>query len=197
MSEEQKIGTLTRLIAKAGAGEKKAQSDFADMVYQELHEAAKRLVWRRGGGSLQPTALVNEFFLKLCSEDCLGELRNRRYFFTTAIDQMQKILIDHHRHKKRLKRGGHLNRVPLDENMNQLLNEFEKEHGFDIEALEKALEDLRRHSERQYEVVRYRFFGGLTNSQTAEILEVSVGTVERDWRLARAKLYDQLRVHEK
>jgi len=197
MSEQEQVGTLTRLLAEAGAGDEQAKNRFAEMVNDELRQAAERLIRRGGGGSIQPTVLVNELFLKLCRQDCFRELRNRRYFFTAAIDQMQKILIDHHRRRNRLKRGGHLERAPLDEVLDQVIDDFEKEYQFEVEALGKALEDLKAHSERQYEVVRHRFFGGLTNAQTAELLDVSPGTVKSDWRLARAKLYDQLRGHDK
>jgi RNA polymerase sigma factor (TIGR02999 family) len=197
MTEEPQTGALTHLLNQVGAGDEEAKSQFADMVYDELKEAAKRLLHRGGSGSLQPTALVNELFLRIFRKESFGKLRNRRYFFATAIDQMRKILVEHHRHRNRLKRGGQLTRVPMDEVLDQLLDDFEEQHRFDVEKLDVALKDLETHNDRQYKVICHRFYGGLTIAQTAELLDVSPGTVERDWRLARAKLFAQLRGSDK
>ena len=86
-----------------------------------------------------------------------------------------------------------MNPMPLDQALDQIAADFEKTHRFDLEALENALARLKQRSARQYEVIMYRFYGGLSVAETAEALNISVGSVERDWRLARAKLYAELR----
>ena len=184
---------LTQLLHKAGAGDVDAQTQLCDLVYEELREAAHGLLRRKHHGSMQTTELVHELFEKLLAEGALATMENRKYFFAAAVDQMGKILVDHHRRRQAQKRGGHYQRVPLDVALDAVLDDFKAKNRCDIEALDEALEGLKKYSFRQYEVVRHRFYGGLTNAQTAEVLGVAVGTVERDWRLARAKLHAQLR----
>jgi RNA polymerase sigma factor (sigma-70 family) len=106
---------------------------------------------------------------------------------------LRKLLIAHHRQKTRQKKGGHLIFFPLNQAIDQIATEFQRTHGFDFDALEEALQQLKRRNPRQYEVINYRFFGGLSVAETADILKISVGSVERDWRLARAKLFSALR----
>ena len=183
---------LTQLIDKARAGNVAAESELCERVFGELREMAGRLM-PCDEASMQPTMLVNDLFVKLFRNQGLKKTENRRYFFTVAADQMRKMLIDHYRHKKTLKVGGGRMRLPLDIVLDTALDEFESRNQTDMGALSEALENLRHQSERQYQVVMQRFFVGLSIAQTAEILKTSESTVEREWRLARAKLHADLR----
>jgi len=183
---------LTPLLQKAIDGDDDAESRFCRAVYQELRATAHALAQRATGGSLQPTALVHELFLKMFRRGGLKKACNRRYFFAVAVDQMRKLLIDHHRRRKRVKVGGGRRRIALDEVVDQLLVDFEGQNGFDVEALEAALSQLEIQNKRAHRVVIHKFYAGLTNRQTAELLGIGESTVEADWRLARAKLHELL-----
>ena len=139
--------------------------------------------------TLQATALVNEACLKLLDSSALTSTSNRRYMFGMANRAMRQILIDHARKRKSEKRGGDYQRASLD----IVLDNFEANNHCRFEDLEAALERLQETSPRQREVVELRFFSGLSIEEVADVLEVSVGTIERDWRLARAKLFQLLR----
>ena len=188
---------LTHVLRHAANGNQRAQDKFCRMVYSELREAARMLLWDGQRASFQPSALVNELFLRVFDRDMLRNCQNRRYFFTAAVDQMRKILIDHHRRKATQRHGGTHKRLPMDDVLDQVLSELQKQTKCDLENLENSLESLAERHPRQAEVVRLRFYGGLSHGQIADLLEVSVSTVERDWRVARAKLYAELRGDEK
>ncbi len=188
---------LTGVLLQAAAGDGDAQEAFCRMVYDELRAAARLLLWDGQRASLEPSALVNELFVRLFDRDLLRQLPNRRYFFATAVDQMRKILIDHRRKKLAAKAGGHFARLPLDTVLDRVLDGLHDRAKCDLEDLEQALQALARRKPRQAEVVRLRFYGGLNHSQIADLLEISVSTVEREWRLARAKLYAELRGDER
>jgi RNA polymerase sigma factor (TIGR02999 family) len=186
---------LTHLLQRAIHGDDDAENRFFRAVYQELRATAHALAQRSSGGSIQPTALVHEVFLKMFRRGGLKKACNRRYFFTVAVDQMRKLLIDHHRRRRRLKAGGGRQKVSLDNVSEWLVVDFAAQNGFDMEALESALSKLKAQNERQHKVVLYKFYAGLTNLQTARLLCMGESTVEADWRLARAKLYDLLKSH--
>jgi RNA polymerase sigma factor (TIGR02999 family) len=148
--------------------------------------AAARLRSESPGHTLQPTALVNEAYLRLSPQDraaCGG----REHFLALASQAMRRILVDHARTKNRLKRSGGAARVPLDE-----VEIIVDGVGIDLEALDTALTALATLSPRQARVVELRFFGGLEVEEVAKLLDVSEGTVKGDWRLARAWLRDQV-----
>ena len=186
-------GDLTVVLKRAATGDRNAQEQFCNLVYGELREAARFLLWDGQHASFQPSALVNELFVRVFDRDLLKMAENGRYFFTAAVDQMRKILIDHYRRRRTVKAGGQQTRVPLDSVLDQVLNELESKTKCDLLALEDALEVLGRRQPRQAEVVRLRFYGGLNHRQIADLLNVSISTVEREWRLAKAKLYADLR----
>jgi RNA polymerase sigma factor (TIGR02999 family) len=192
MNVEDEFGQLTQLIRRAADGDKAAEAEFCELVYDELRAEARRLKRRRDPGSLATTDLVNEFFLRLLHHDSLAQMRNRRYFFSVVADQMRKILVDHARRRHALKRGGNFERSPLDEVVDRALDVGGQRAALHIEALERPLERVERESPRQSEVAKLRFYGGRTVPEIAEVLEVSVSTVERDWRLVRAKLFAEL-----
>ena len=193
MVSEPDSRDLTSLLNRAREGDESAKHQFYQLVYDELKVIARGLVRRRPDDSIQSTQLVNELMLNFLGNGTLEKSVNRKFFFSVAIEQMRRILIDYYRSKKCLKRGGNMTSVPSDQALDRVVEVFEQTQQFDLEALENAMRRLQHQSPRQYEVVKYRFYGGLSVAETAEMLEVSTGTVERDWRLARAKLFAELR----
>ena len=184
---------ITVYLGRAANGHRAAQEEFCRLVYDQLRDAAKMLLWNGKRASYQPSALVNELFVRVFDRDLLRADQNRRYFFSAAVDQMRKILIDHYRKKKTQKAGGNHQRVPIDGVLDQVLVNLQDKTKCDFEDLEEALRVLGERNPRQAEIVRLRFYGGLTQDQIADLLDISVSTVERDWRVARAKLYSELR----
>ena len=136
----------------------------------------------RAGQSLQATALINEAYLRLVDVKEIS-LRDRAHFFALSARVMRRILIDHARARRTAKRGGHAARVTFDEGL-----VVSTEPGQDLLALDDALEALAKFDERKSRVIEMRFFGGLSVEETAAVLNVSVDTVMRDWRLAKAWL---------
>ena len=184
---------ITIFLGKAADGDRDAQEQFCQMVYEQLRDAANMLLWKGQRASYQPSALVNELFVRVFDRQLLKGIENRRYFFTAAADQMKKILIDHYRKKRTQKAGGKHQRVPIDGVLDQVLTNLKTRTKCDLEALEDALNSLAERNPRQAEIVQLRFYGGLTQEQIADLLDVSLSTVEREWRVARAKLYAELR----
>jgi RNA polymerase sigma factor (TIGR02999 family) len=184
--DEYHEGELTALIEEARTGGQVARDRLFRAIYGEFHRIAVALMSNeRPGHTLQPSALVDEAVLRILAGQAIDKAPNRHYLFGAATRAMRQALVDHHRRRKA--RDGKLQRVPLDE----VLAHVEKQH-LDIEALDRALDRLAELNERQGLVVALRFFAGLSVSEVAEALEVSVGTVELDWRFARAWLRDQL-----
>lgn len=138
------------------------------------------------GHTLQPTALVHEAWLRLIDQTRVN-WQNRAQFFGVAAQMMRRILVDHAKTKHREKRGGDAVKLSLDEVIN-----FSQERAADLIALDEALEALSNFDRRKCSVVELRYFGGLSVEETAEVLSVSPDTVMRDWKLAKAWLYQQL-----
>lgn len=180
---------LELLLQQARDGDETARDGLFQLVYDDLHKAAHRMMPSANGDTLQPTALVNELMVRFLKKPGLANLRNCSCFFSVAVNAMEKILIERFRRKSALKRGGNWQRLPLD----AVLDQIQADNGSDYGAIHDALERLRQEHPRQHDVVRHRFFGGLTVRKTAEMLEVSVQTIERDWRFARAKLHHILK----
>ena len=139
------------------------------------------------GHTLQPTALVHEAWLRLIDQARV-DWRNRAQFFGVAAQMMRRILVDHAKAKHREKRGGDAVKLSLDDVIN-----LSRERAADLLALDDALDELTRVDERKSRVVELRYFGGFTVEEIAQILEVSPETVMRDWKLAKAWLYQQIR----
>ncbi len=178
------------LLRELGKGNESVKEQLFDQLQTELRQMASALMRReRADHTLQATALVNEACIRLLDSDAITNATDRRYFFAAANRAMRQILIDHARRRNTSKRGGGYERGSLD----VVLDNFEASNGCRFEDLEASLELLEKDSPRQREVVELRFFSGLSIPETAEVLGVSEGTVERDWRLARAKLYQHLR----
>ena len=181
---------VSMLLQQIQQGDGAAREQLFATLHHELRDMAEALMRReRPDHTLQATALVNEACLKLLDTDAIGNVTNRRYMFGMANRAMRQILVDHARKRKADKRGGDYERASLD----IVLDNFESNNHCQFEDLEAALERLEATSARQREVVELRFFSGLSIEEVAKLLEVSVGTIERDWRLARAKLFQLLR----
>ena len=179
---------ITQLLIAWGGGNQEAMGQLATVLDQELHRLASRhIAGERRGHILQTTALVNEAYIKLIDWKSV-QWQNRAQFFAMASRIMRHILVDYARAQHRQRRGGSALQVGLSEAANLPYHDSN-----DISALDEALQALELLAPRQGRIVELRFFGGLSLEETAEVLEVSVGTVRRDWSLARAWLYRELK----
>jgi RNA polymerase sigma factor (TIGR02999 family) len=180
---------VTGLLRQWGDGDPAALDRLLPLVYDELHRIARQhMGHERTGHSLQATALINEAYLRLVEAQDIA-WRDRSHFLAVSARIMRHILIDHARAQRYQKRGGNAVRVVLDE---ALVVSHDSTH--DFIALDDALKALARFDDRKSRVIELRFFGGLTVEETASVLNVSVDTVMRDWRLAKAWLQREMRV---
>lgn len=174
------VSEVTRLLLSWSAGDESARERLMPLVFDELRRIARRYMGREGREhTLQPTALVNELYLKL-SDRKRVQWKNRAQFFGVAAEMMRQILVDYARARLTQKRGREYQSVPLDES--RALSDVED---LAMVALDDALTSLSRLDSRQAKVTELRFFAGLTNEEIADVLQVSVTTVKRDWRTAR------------
>jgi RNA polymerase sigma-70 factor, ECF subfamily len=181
-------GEVTTLLTAWGKGDPAALDKLIPLVYTELHRIARH-VWQQHpqSNTLQPTALINEAYLKLANAESTT-YQDRCHFFAVASTAMRQILVNHAKSRLSAKRGGGRVEVPLDDV--QLAADQEAEQ---IVSLHEALEALQRVDPRKSQVVEMRYFGGLNIEETAEALGVSIGTVNRDWRLARSWLIREMK----
>jgi RNA polymerase sigma-70 factor, ECF subfamily len=178
---------ITRLLLAWGDGDESALAALTPLVYQELRRRAHRYMGgEREGHTLQTTALVNEAYLRLVDSRNV-RWQNRAHFFAVSAELMRRILVDFARSRGYRKRGGGARHVELDE-----AAVVADERGAEVVALDEALLALAGLDARQARVVELRYFGGLSDAEIAEVLKVSVGTVRRDWTLARAWLNREL-----
>lgn len=179
----QRVEGITQLLVKWSNGDKAALDQLMPLVYNELRRLAGSYLRRqRRDHTLQPTALVNEAYLRLIGQHNVS-LQNRAQFFGLAAKAMRSILVDHARHHHAAKRGGSDYTLSLS-NADRLDNKPD----VDLIALDDALNDLAALEPKHSRIIELRFFGGLTIEETAAVLGVSHATVERDWTLARAWL---------
>ena len=177
---------VTELLHEAQGGDSTAQARLYERVYGELRGLAKAQLGRNPGRSWQPTALVNEAFLRMVSPQDLS-VADRSHFFATAVTVMRRVLVDHYRRQSSHKRGGDGARVTLHD-----ADGKEPALDLDLLALDEALSELSAMDERKARVVELRFFGGLAVDEVAAALSVSKRTVEADWFFARAWLRSKL-----
>ena len=178
---------ITELLLAWNQGDPQALDRLMPLVQDELHRLAHRyMAGERAGHPLQTTALVNEAYLRLIDSSRV-RWQNRAHFFAVSAQLMRRILVDVARARKKLKRGGDVVQVSLDEAM-----VIPHEPGADLVALDEALTTLAAFDERKSKIVELRFFGGLTIEETAEVLEISPMTVMRDWALAKIWLLREL-----
>jgi RNA polymerase sigma factor (TIGR02999 family) len=175
---------VTGLLAALGAGDGHAADRLLEVVYEELRRLARREMDRGDGPqSLEATALVHEAFMRLAGSSQTFE--HRRHFFDVAAKAMRRLLIDRHRARQRLKRGGDRERVPLEDAAP--LHERE-----DLLELDAALSELESVHPEHARVVELRYFGGLDVAATADLTGVSERTIKRQWRFARAWLIERM-----
>ncbi|MBZ5556414.1 MAG: sigma-70 family RNA polymerase sigma factor [Acidobacteriia bacterium] len=179
---------VTRLLEDWSQGNRGALDDLMPLVHAELHRLARGYLAReRRGHTLQPTALINEAYLKLVGERNM-QWQGRAHFIAVAAQLMRFILVDHARRKGGQKRGGSAVRVTFDEGLEVAANARSAE----LLELDDALNRLAAQDPRKGSIAELRYFGGLSVEETAEALQVSVATVMRDWRLTRAWLQREL-----
>ncbi len=182
------VSDVTRLLGVIDRGDPKAAEELLPLVYGELRKlAARKMAGEKPGQTLQPTALVHEVWLRLVGS---GDKHwdNRGHFFAAAAEAMRRILIERARAKARARRGGHLERVPLDHVTVALEDPDET-----VLAVHEALERLAVADPLKAEVVKLRYFIGLNHAETAQVLNLSEPTVRRHWAFARAWLYAELK----
>ena len=188
MSDTPDAGTITRLLAQAGAGDRLAYDQLIPLIYEELRAiAAVHLQGERPNHTLQATALVHEAYIRIAG---LKEMswRDRKHFFGVASGAIRRILVDHARKVKARKRGDGAKKVSLDSV--QLMPERKD---VNLLALDDALNELVKLDERQCKIVELRFFGGMTVPEVAKVLGISTRTIEGDWKMAKSWLRQRLR----
>ncbi|MGH9833607.1 MAG: sigma-70 family RNA polymerase sigma factor [Blastocatellia bacterium] len=183
----QPSADITQLLIAWSEGDREALDRLTPLVYDELHRLAESHMRREGADhTLQATALVNEAFLRLTA-GAGAQWQNRIHFFGVASNLMRQILVEHARRRGRIKRGGDVTHVTLDEAVG-----WTQKKDLDLIALDDALLSLEKFAPRQSRIVELRFFGGLTEEEIAALLGVATITVKRDWRAARNWLYLEL-----
>lgn len=177
---------VTRLLDQLRGGDREALDRLFPLVYQELRQAADRVLRREARGhTLQPTALVHEAYLKLAGAPIGSE--NRAHFLGIAARAMRQVLVDHARRRRAAKRGGGEAAVSLADADGAIDLQSDE-----LLALDEALTRLAKESDRLRQVVELRFFGGLTEEEIATTLDVTTRTIQRDWVKARAWLHKEL-----
>jgi RNA polymerase sigma factor (TIGR02999 family) len=182
------MNDVTLILAAIDHGDANAAEQLLPIVYEELRKlAAHKLADERPGQTLQATALVHEAFLRLVGAADSQHWNNRGHFFAAAAEAMRRILVEQARRKQRVRHGGEFQRIDLD---NQLAASDAADDK--LLALDEALEQLAAEQPEAAQVVKLRYFAGLTIEETAAALQISVRTVNRHWAYARAWLYQQL-----
>jgi RNA polymerase sigma factor (TIGR02999 family) len=181
------MSEATLLLTAVEQGDPKANEKLLDLVYEELRRlAANKMARESPGQTLQPTALVHEAWMRLMGSDN-QQFKNRAHFFSAAAEAMRRILIDRARRKLRVRHGGDFERVDLD--------------GLDLAApgaerelldVHEVLDKLTRERPIQAEVVKLRYFAGMTNAEIAQVIGVSVPTVKNYWTFARAWIFQEI-----
>jgi RNA polymerase sigma factor (TIGR02999 family) len=175
---------ITQLLVECRQGNREALDELMPLVDNELRAVARRYLAReRPGHTLQSTALVNEAYLKLVGQRDV-QWQNRAHFFGVAAQLMRRLLVDHARRRKRVKRGSGGTRITLVEGLASV-----EPVDLDAIALDDALKSLEQLDPKKGRLVELRFFGGLTIEETAEVMGTSAGTVKREWQFAKVWLY--------
>jgi RNA polymerase sigma factor (TIGR02999 family) len=180
------MNEVTRILDASGQGASRASAQLLPLVYDELRRlAAAQLSKEKPGQTLEATALVHEAYLRLAGHQ---QFDNRRHFFAAAAEAMRRILVESARRRRSLKRGGDRQRVGLD-----LEQPVEVESSAQLLALDEALERLEARDPDKAQLVKLRYFAGMTIEEAAETLGISVTTANRWWSYARAWLHEEIR----
>lgn len=184
---------FTQLLRAAGAGDDAAKKRLWALMYDELRQIAHgKLQAERVDHTLSTTDLVHEAYLRLIDQDQI-QMKDRAHFRSMAARAMREILIDYARKRKAQKRGGDISKVSFDEmKLIEGKIRLSDERADALVALDEALHQLEKISERQSRIVECRFFGGLTIEETAAALGISTATVKRGWNLAQVWLYQEM-----
>jgi len=179
-------GEVTLLLRAMKSGDESAAGRLLPLVYNELHRLARHYMQReRSDHTLQPTALINEAYLRLAHDNV--DWQSRQHFIGVAATVMRRVLVDHARAHNAAMRGGDLQRVELDEGL-----AISRERSTELLALHDALNRLEEINPRQAKVVELRYFAGLSVEEIAGVLNVSPRSVKRDWALARLWLFKEI-----
>jgi RNA polymerase sigma factor (TIGR02999 family) len=183
------MADVTRILNAIEQGDPRATEELLPLVYEELRlVAAQKLSQETPGQTLQATALVHEAYIRLVAEEA-QDFKSRSHFFRVAAEAMRRILIDNARRKKSLKRGGKHQRIVLDEAIPKL------DEGYSVDyliELDKALAKLSEEDKTKADVVKLRYFAGLSVEQTAEVLGISTTTAKLHWAYTRAWLLREI-----
>jgi RNA polymerase sigma factor (TIGR02999 family) len=183
---EQPVSRTTELVKSIARGDRLAADQLMAELYGEFRTLARRYLDREPRGhTLQPTALVNEVYLRLVDQTQV-DWKGRTHFFALGAQAMRRVLVDHARRKGRLKRGGGLQRADVDVSL------ISARSAADVLAVHEAIQDLEKLDPRQARIVELRFFGGLGVAEVAELLGLSRRTVEAEWTMIRAWLRRRL-----
>ena len=178
------MSDATRVLSAIEAGEPQAAEQLLPLVYDELRRlAAHKMARELPGQTLAATALVHEAYLRLVDTEKAQRWNSRGHFFAAAAEAMRRILVERARHKRSLKAGGDCRRLELAE-----IEPAAPESRIDLLALNDVLEKLEQHDRRLAELVKLRFFVGLSTAEAAEVLGVSTSTADNDWAYARCWL---------
>ena len=179
------MSEFTQILSKIESGDLQASEQLLPLVYEELRKlAAHRMAQERPDHTLEATALVHEAFVRLVDTDSSQKWESRGHFFSAAAEAMRRILVDHARRKARPKHGGDRQRVPITElQISSESGPFE-----DLLALDEALKKLAVKDARKAELVKLRFFAGLTGRQAAQVLGIAESTADLDWAYAKTWL---------
>ncbi len=179
-------GNVTQLLLDWRNGDQEALNKLMPLVYDELRRIAERKLQRYGSdGQLQPTALVHEAYIRLVDQSRV-EWRNRAHFYAIAANTIRRILVDDYRRRTADKRGGDARFIPLNES-----DAVTNAQSTDLLALNEALDRLATLNARQAQIIEMKFFGGLTNEEIAEAMDISIATLEREWRVAKSWMRSQ------
>jgi RNA polymerase sigma factor (TIGR02999 family) len=183
------VSEVTQILERVEQGDPKAADQLLPLVYEELRKlAAAKMAQERPGQTLQATALVHEAWLRLVGTDDPKGWNSRGHFFGAAAEAMRRILVNRARDKARLRHGGGLERVDFEH------VELATEDSDDtVMAMNEALEALARHSPQKAEIVKLHYFTGMGYSEIADVLGISLATVERHWAYARSWLFWEMK----
>ncbi len=186
------MNSVTQLIESVSKGEQGASSELLAVVYDELYAIAqRRLAHDRTGHTLQTTALVNEAYIRLFGGAANPRWENRAHFFSAAAEAMRRILVDYARRSKAIKRGRDFKKQSF--NQASLCNEPLIDEVLEVH---EALSMLEEEHPVKHELVKLRYFAGMTIAQSAKVLQISIPTANRYWAFARAWLFDWIRANE-
>ena len=182
------MSDVTRILSQISDGDPKAAEELLPLVYEELRKlASARMAQENPGQTLQATALVHEAYIRLVDTDTTRNWNSRGHFFAAAAEAMRRILVENARRRKRGKHAGSWNRVDLED-----VETTTARHADDVVALSDAIEALAVHAREAAELVKLRYFAGLSVEQAAESLRLSRTTAYREWTYAKSWLYSRL-----